>query len=554
MNTVTNKQPIKVAIYARVSTEMQSKDGFSIDAQVETLTQHCKKLGYEIYNVYIDKGLSGSDMTKRPSLQAMLEDSRLQRFDKLYVWKLSRLARNLRDLISMVETLQEHSVDFHSFSEQFEVTTSTGMFMMQLLAAVGEYERNIIIDNVKLGQEQRAYDGYTNGARVLGYDKPESPREPVQINIYEAEIIRQIFDLYQSGKGFRAIANHLNKQGFKTKKEKPFSISAVKYILNNPIYAGKVRFNLYLDYEKRGRKNKNEDYILVEGKHKPIITKEQWTLVQKQLKERSYLPRVLGSGSNVVTGLLKCPKCGSAMIAANTTNTLKDGTKKRIRYYSCQRFRAQGASVCSANSIRADDIEAAVQKQILLLLNQPLVLKQVIREANERAHQRQVSINNQSPQLESDIVELGAQITRLQEASKADNELKLILSERVEQLTDELNLKKEQLKKVTNQKVDSIVPDIYTENDMEKVLKRLADSFKQENKMQIKQMYLAIIDKITFKKEKGKRKIDDFTIYLKKDIGTTLLENTMEGEAHQNGASPLLYSKGIIINNKNSNS
>lgn len=543
-----NNKKISVALYARVSTEMQAVDGFSTDAQVETLTQHCKHQGYDIYNVYIDRGLSGSNVSKRPALLTMLEDAKQQKFDKIFVWKLSRLARNTRDLLGIVEDLQKYNIDFHSLSENFQINNSTGMFMMQMLSAVSEYEKNIIVDQVKLGQAQRAIQGFSNGARVLGYDKPRKPREPIKVNEYEAEIIKQIFNLYERGNGLRSIANTLNKQGRRTKRDNAFSTDAVKRILNNPLYAGKIRFNQYVDWEKKRRKGKNDTPILVDGKHEAIIDKDQWKNVQERMKQRSFTPKVVGDGSNLLTGILKCPQCGSAMMASTTTNTLKGGTKKRIRYYSCQMFRSKGASVCSANSIRADDIEAKVQEQILKLLNQPSVLKEVVKETNERIRQTQTSLNKQHPKLEEDIVELSNQVVRLQEASKADNEVKTILEPRIQEISMELQKKKSQLLKLKeNTGTSTEISDIYHEEELEKVLYKLQEEFTHQNKMKIKQMYLVLIDKITFEKEKGKRTIDNFTIYLKKDVGTILLENMNLSEASKNEASLSLCSEGIII-------
>src|SRR5699024_7897773 len=72
-----------------------------------------------------------------------------------------------------------------------------------------------------------------------------------------------------------------------------------------------------------------------------------------------------GKGTNILTGLISCPQCSASMSASTTVNTLKDGTKKRIRYYSCSNFRNKGSKVCSANSVRADVIEKYVMDQIL---------------------------------------------------------------------------------------------------------------------------------------------------------------------------------------------
>ncbi|MFD2831057.1 recombinase family protein [Corticicoccus populi] len=546
INDKAQGKTIKVAIYARVSTEMQAAEGYSIDAQIETLQEYCKKQGYDIYKVYTDKGLSGSNMSKRPNLLTMLEDAKHGKFNKIYVWKLSRLARNTRDLLSIVEDLQKHNVDFHSLSESFEVTTSTGMFMMQLLAAVSEYERNIIIDNVKLGQAQRAMDGLTNGVTVLGYNQAESSRDPMTVNQYEAAIVKQIFDMYEKGQGHRAIANHLNHCGYRTKKGKPFGLCSVKYILKNPIYAGKIRFNNYVDWNTKRRKGKNDNPILVDGQHESIITEKQWDTVQEMMQKRSFRPKVIGDGSNLLTGILRCPQCGSAMMAANTTNTLKDGTKKRIRYYSCQKFRAQGATACSANSVRADDIESRVESLIIELLDQPSLMKQVIEEVNERIKANVETLQSQSPQIETEIIEITEKINRLNLAIETDSDLKPMLSDRIKELNSELDAKKKNLKNLEPETETVESPILYDTQTLDNVLTQLKVSFKKENKMLIKEMYLSVIDTITFEKTRP-RQIKKLTIHLKKDVGHTLLAGKQTSEDSKQ-SSLFSYSQGIQIN------
>ena len=85
----------------------------------------------------------------------------------------------------------------------------------------------------------------------------------------------------------------------------------------------------------------------------------------------------------IFTGIIHCPQCGAPMAASNTTNTLKDGTKKRIRYYSCSNFRNKGSKVCSANSVRADVIEDYVMKQILEIVKSDKVIQRVVARVNQ---------------------------------------------------------------------------------------------------------------------------------------------------------------------------
>src|SRR5699024_1597740 len=105
--------------------------------------------------------------------------------------------------------------------------------------------------------------------------------------------------------------------------------------------------------------------------------------VQARKKQVSQKPQVHGKGTNLLTGIVHCPQCGAPMAASNTTNTLKDGTKKRIRYYSCSNFRNKGSKVCAANSVRADVIEKYVMDQLIEIVKSDKVINQVVERVNK---------------------------------------------------------------------------------------------------------------------------------------------------------------------------
>ncbi|KZD32800.1 Cassette chromosome recombinase B [Bacillus cereus] len=379
---------IRVAIYARVSTEEQAEHGYSIDAQLDTLRNYCKMYGKIAAQEYVDRGVSGKSIKGRYELQKLLRDAKNGEFDEVIVWKISRLARKTIDLLQIVDELSKHKVAFRSFSENFETETPMGKFALQMMGAVGELERNTIVDNVKMGMKQRARTGKWNGGRVLGYKSISSEKEgkSTQLAIVEKEavIVRKIFNMYSKGKGLRAIANKINHEGYKTKKGNAFSTATIKEIILNPVYIGKIRFNRYEDWNESRRRGKSENIILIDGKHEPIITKELWNKVQSLQKMKAKKSIKNYEGNFLLTGLLKCPKCGSAMVSSRTTNTLKDGTKRVLRYYSCGAFRSKGSAVCSANSVRADYAEEYVIGRIKEIVKYPTVLKRLIHSINKQ--------------------------------------------------------------------------------------------------------------------------------------------------------------------------
>lgn len=541
-----NQNKGKVAAYIRVSTvEQAGEDRYSLKSQLEAIQKQCDMEGLTIVDTYADRGISGTSMDKRLELQRLLEDAKTGKFDKVFVLRISRMARNTKDLLQIVDELQNYNVSFKSISENFEVETSSGKMIAQILASFSEYEANVIRDNTSEGLLQRAHAGLYSGPIPLGFDKTEQASEPMSINSYEASIVQQIYDMYEKSNGFRAIANTLNKGGHQTKRGNPFSIAAIKDILTNPLYKGYVRYRNHIDWNKKRRRGKNPNPIIVKGQHEAIITEDQWERVNLRLKQRSKTPKVLGDGSNILTGVLRCPECDGAMAASNTTNRLKNGEKKRIRYYSCARFRSQGATACHANSVRADDIEAMVADNMMTLIDQPDILKTVIETANERLSQQHERQTLHQPRLENEIEELALKIHNLSEMVQVDDSLSSILGDKINEYQTQLEEKKIKLQQGERAK-KKVISLKYGENEMQWVLEKIQEAFDKGNKMAIKQLYLSIIQKITFKKTKP-RKIDSFTIYLKPDIGSTLLDGLNTDEASTGASSFSMPETGIIL-------
>lgn len=380
-------QTIRVAIYARVSTEEQAEHGYSIDAQLETLRGYCKLYNRVVAGEYVDRGVSGKSLKGRYELQRLLQDAKEGKLDEVIVWKFNRMARKNIDLLQIVDLLEKNNVAFQSFTEKFDTSTSMGKFALQMMGAVGELERNTIVDNVKMGHRQRARTGKHNGKVPLGYRSikvDERGRETRIVVIEdEAVLVRNIFEQYAAGHGLKAIANDLNHRGHKTKTGKHFSSCAIRDILDNPMFVGKIRYNRYENWAERRRKGKTSEIILVEGHHPAIISEELWEKVQLLRQKKSVMPKKRFEGEYLLTGLIRCPECGAAMTASRTVNRAKDGTKIVRMYYSCGRFRSQGSSVCHANSVRKDEAEKAVTERIRQAVTQPHILKKVVRSINE---------------------------------------------------------------------------------------------------------------------------------------------------------------------------
>lgn len=366
----------RAAIYARVSTEEQATQGFSIAAQLEELGRYAEFQNLEIVGQYVDEGASGKSISGRIEMKRLLKDVQKGRFDYVLFYKLDRIARDLKDALEISDILDQNNVKMYVHVEKIDTSTSSGKMYFQIMGSVAEFERNTIVDRVKMGMTQRAREGNFNGGQCLGYDNVE---KSLVINEDEAAIVREIFCLSEQGLGYKAIVSRINSKGYRTKRGNLFSVNAIKQILDNPMYIGKIRFNQVEFWTEKRRKGTNPNHLLADGIHKPIIDLDQWKRVQNLRKKRSYKP-TRSDEPFILTGLLKCPVCGSGMVAGRS----KGAMGISYRYYVCGEHHNKGKAACSANSIRADTAEQQVMHRLSSLVSSPTVLKKIIEKVNEQ--------------------------------------------------------------------------------------------------------------------------------------------------------------------------
>lgn len=178
----------------------------------------------------------------------------------------------------------------------------------------------------------------------------------------------------------------------RTKTGNTFSTAGIKDILNNPFYHGKIRYNRYVNWSDKRRRGKNNEPIIVEGQHEAIINNDLWKNVQTLIKRRSFTPSRIFDGEFLLTGLIRCPQCGAAMVASRTKSKSKSGEIKNHLYYTCGAFRNKGSSVCSANSIRKQKAEEEVMNRLVRVLSEDRILKPIVDKMNHRLSTRTLSL------------------------------------------------------------------------------------------------------------------------------------------------------------------
>ncbi|MDU2896960.1 MAG: recombinase family protein [Clostridium sp.] len=502
---IANQQAKKVAIYCRVSTTEQAEEGYSINEQKKLLTYECEKNGNTVYKIYSDEGISGKNITARPALKELLNDANEGKFDSVMVWKINRIGRNLKDVLDMVDLFDRNNITFKSATEPFDTTTPGGRMHFQMVALIGEFERGTIAQNVKMGMMARAREGRWNGNILLGYDlklkeyttnKKRKDTELV-VNEKEAEIVRTIFTMYSQGNGYKAIANYLNKFGYKTKKGNPFSLTAIKDILNNPVYIGKIRYNLRPNWSEKRRKGTNSNPLIVDGKHEAIIEQELWDKVQSMLQTSKGKPSRIYDGEFPLTGILKCPQCGAGMVIMRTSRTRKDGTKRRLEYYCCGNWKNKGTAVCHSNAIRVDKANDYVFGKLSELLSNDKLVKDIVKNINTDRKNKVDPSKDELQKLTRELDKISAKKDKLFEAFEEDIITKEEFKERVAELQSRERLLQEDANTLKMNVLDDNVQQVsyeFVKETLSKVGEMLGNCKSMEQKKKLLHM---LISKIT---------------------------------------------------------
>lgn len=414
-----------VALYCRVSTDEQAREGVSLDEQQERLKAYCRAMGWnEDVVLFIDDGYSAKS-TERPQLTKLLSEIKEGNVSKIMVTKLDRVSRRLLDLLMLIDLFMEYNVAFISISESFDTNTPSGRLTLQVLGAVAEFERERIRERVFENMHHAAHQGKWLTQSPYGYRLEE---KELVIFPPEAEIVKRVYQLYvEQGFGYYAIAKIFNEEGIPSRYQKEWSIRSVKLMLSNPVYKGTLVWNRMDSSKKKRTLKEEEDWIVVEDCLPVIIEKELWNKAQAVMEKPSVAPRAKTS-PHLLGGLLKCGNCGSGMSIG-----WSGSARNRYRVYRCSANKNKGT--CTSKQYKADEVESWFKEglhrlcQTLPTMVVPFYLEQVVsRETNQAEQKLRTAKNRYKRKVEAYTAGL-IELTELQEEKQ-----------RLDQVEEEANL------------------------------------------------------------------------------------------------------------------
>lgn len=284
------------AIYVRVSTEEQANKDLSIPAQQARCLSFCQAQGWDVYDCYIDDGYSAKNLD-RPAVKRLLRDAENKRFGAVVVFKLDRISRKQKDILTLLEDVFEPAdIGFKSVTQAFDTTTPFGKAALGMLAVFAQLEREQTIERVTESIKEAARQGrFLGGPIPYGYDY-DKVTKTFTINEQEAEIIRWMYQTYINGEyGYEYIAGLLSERRIKPPgTAKRWGRTTVRQMLKNSFLAGFIE----------------HDGKMYAGKHPAIITPEQYhaaAALQGRRTNSNIAPPAL------LTGLIYCAECGAQM-------------------------------------------------------------------------------------------------------------------------------------------------------------------------------------------------------------------------------------------------
>ena len=324
---------MRVALYCRVSTEEQARNGLSLEDQKNTLTEYAKTNGMSVVGIYEDAGISArKPYRKRPAILHLLEDVRAKKVDLILFTKLDRWFRNVGNYYAVQEVLDANGVNWQAILEDYETVTASGRLKVNIMLSVAQDEADRTSERIKFTFEQkRARGESTNGRCPLGY-KIVNGRPEIDADTSEAAL--DMFHHFIQSRSVVSVTKYMRETWDIIRAYKNFRL-----YLQNPIYIGKF----------------------YDSDCPALIPLETWTLTQQILRTRAQR-NIRTGGIYLFTGILKCAECGRNM----SGEVIKKGGKDYIYYRCPKKYRGEGCT--HSKRVREDKLEEWLLTNLLSIV------------------------------------------------------------------------------------------------------------------------------------------------------------------------------------------
>ena len=373
---------MRIAPYCRVSTDKADQLN-SLEMQKKFYGEFAERNNHEITHMYADEGISGTQMRKRPEFMRLMRDARLGKFDMVVTKDISRMARNVVDFLQSIRELK--AIGIPVVFVNTNLSTEDGELVLTMLAMVAQQESENTSKRIKFSKSLNAEKGKVPNL-VYGYDKIIGDYFNLNINPFEANVVRRIYQMYINEEyGASKIAKILNEENIKTKRGCKWTQNGICRILTNRMYCGiiingKEEVKDFLTGDRIDKPE--EEWKVTERPDLAIIDIDTFEIAQKKMEinKQKFSQGQRKDCKHVFSTLLKCSDCGHFFRQAK--RKVKIGYK--YTWVCCGR-NAQGKDTCN-NKIVIDEGELLTSiKEYLsgLISDKQRVIKKIVSDFNK---------------------------------------------------------------------------------------------------------------------------------------------------------------------------
>ncbi|WP_088230735.1 recombinase family protein [Bacillus cereus] len=334
------------AVYVRVSTDRDEQVS-SVENQIDICRNWLERNGFtwDEKRVFKDEGISGTLFVDRPAIQLLLQKAKAKEIDMVVFKSISRLARDLKDSLEIREVFLAHNVRIISVEEGYDsVKAGKNDMAFELWSLFSAQYSRTLSSSITAALAVKVRRGEHIGRVPYGYDRIN---QKLVINEEEANVVKRIYDWYNSGWGFKKITNELNRLGIKPKNKSVWQMTSVQRIVRSPIYKGTFILNQYTSVKVGGKKkqirNPKEKWFVFPSHHPAIIDKKTWSRVnEKDITDN----KTKITAWNEFRNLAKCAVCGSNMVIVQSHLKKKNGERTEWKYLKCSQYRRAGKHGC----------------------------------------------------------------------------------------------------------------------------------------------------------------------------------------------------------------
>ena len=549
----------KIAAYMRISVDTEKdRDNTSIENQRRIIKAYIKQTFPDAeVDFYEDRDRSGYTFEQRENYQRMRPLLMNGHYDILMIKDFSRFSRrNSRGLVEL-EDLRDAGVRIISIGDGIDYPTYDDWNNIQVRFLLNEMPVTDASKKVKRVVESRQNEGNWICAVPYGYYFVNTKEMIFEVDEAAAEVVREIFDLYIKGWGYKKIANYLtekniptprmvekerkeaeaaknkSKEEIKIKASSVWAIPTVSGILQNDFYIGTLRQRKYARKNINGADKKLdvEENKVFENHHPAIVDVKTFMKAQQQLKQRSISHyRGVKKYENEYSGFLFCGDCGSPMFSMSRPDLAPA--------YTCGTYHKRGLKGCTSHHIRLDTLDDLLKNYVERVMKNSEKMIAELEKAIKDEPQMMKSSASTIAKLEVELAKAresykATQKQKIRELMKADGDNREIIEETYEEIETELLQKIDGLEK----QLEMTVEHRNTRIEVNRIAKTALDIFRdflEKDKLDKGDLSL-IIDKIIVfeNKEEGTNKIE---IKLKADIQMLLETGTLtEEELEESG-------------------